>query len=321
MNMQFKVYVNNGREFFEYSDTKKDFELTQSLLDLLYLDVYAYEDIFEQMGKAVREIRSNENIEVNIFMLKNRIDTLADVHIYFQLLRLDWNSRLEEYQQKKENNESVIDLLPYKKLTHIPSNIQNMQQQIKKLFGEVLDVLSGDEPVQIKMVRYYSKNTLSLERFLFQPQTTNFEMVNHETFTEVLYPQDIYDIIDFFLRTFIRKEIPLKICKSCGQYFAVTGYANSEYCNRLFKDTGKTCKEVGALKLYQSKIHENPIIKAYSRAYKAQFARIKYRKITKEQFYAWSEQAREMRDKCLNGEVSLNKFKEWLDDIKVRKKL
>ena len=61
MSFEFKVYVNDGNEFFAWqSDTKfimtkqekkKDFELSQSLLDMLDLNTDNYYELTGQMGK------------------------------------------------------------------------------------------------------------------------------------------------------------------------------------------------------------------------------------------------------------------------------
>jgi hypothetical protein len=320
MDFEFKVYLHKGKEYFEYTSgqtlpfvkevTKKNFDFAQSLLELLYLDIWSYGELFETMGKDIRRLLESKDAAYAL-SIKRSLDTLAGVHIFFELLRLDWYERLETAERKKYIG--ISELLPVKKITHIPSNIQAIQEQIKKLFSNVLDVLSPNEPVQKKMVNFYSEHSSnSLELFQFQPQPTNFEMVAGDIFTEVLYPNDIYDMIDFFLRACIKKEHPFRVCKSCGKYFAVTGYINTEYCDREFMQTGKSCKEIGATKSYQKKINSDPIINAYNKAYKKHFAWIRYHKITREAFYVWSEQARNMRDKCIDGEIDFEKFKDWL---------
>ncbi|MCL5935777.1 MAG: DUF6076 domain-containing protein [Firmicutes bacterium] len=101
-------------------------------------------------------------------------------------------------------------------------------------------------------------------------------------------------------------------------YFALTGHINTEYCDRPFDSTGRTCKEIGALRIWEKKKVENPALKAYSKAYKKGFAWIEYGKITKEAFYEWSEQAREMRELCLKGSIALEEFRTWLDGMCVR---
>ena len=61
----------------------------------------------------------------------------------------------------------------------------------------------------------------------------SFEIIGPKTFTEVLYPKDIYDIIDYFVREFVKRKQPIRLCKNCGRYFAVSGRINTEYCDRL----------------------------------------------------------------------------------------
>ena len=57
---------------------------------------------------------------------------------------------------------------------------------------------------------------------------------------------------------------------------------------------------------------DDPVFKAYRKEYKKRFAWIKAGRITDEQFYAWSEQAREMKKKCDREVITLDEFKDWL---------
>ena len=58
--------------------------------------------------------------------------------------------------------------------------------------------------------------------------------------------QSIYDLIDYYLREWARREQKMRVCKNCGKYFAITGRTNAEYCDRVFDSKGRTCKDVGA---------------------------------------------------------------------------
>lgn len=315
MAYSFKVYISGDKEYFEYGDElrtrKKGFAFSQSLMDLLYLDIMSYGNIFEKMGADLRQLYSEKDARL-ADEIRAGLDTVAKKHIYFELLRLDWRDRLERAEQQKFEN--VTDLLPYKKLTRIPSEIVTIQDQVKHLWENVLDVLSPKEPVQKKMADYYEgKGASSLEIFPFQPLSLRFERIDQKTFTEVLYPKDIYEIIDYFIRECIRREVPFRVCKNCGKYFPLTGHSNTEYCDRPFDSAGRTCKEIGALRLWEKKKKENPAFRAYSKAYKKRFAWIKYGKITQEAFYAWSEQARKMREQCADGKMTLEEFNEWLE--------
>lgn len=316
MAYSFKVYISGEKEYFEYGNgqktIKKGFAFSQSLMDLLYLDIMSYSNLFEKMGADLRQLYSEKDARLADEVRKG-LDTVAKKHIYFELVRLDWRDRLEQAEDRKF--EDVVDLLPIKKLTHIPSEIVTIQEQVKRLWENVLDVLSPKEPVQKKMAEYYTEkeSTNVLDFFPFQPLSLRFERIDRKTFTEVLYPKDIYEIIDYFIRECIRREVPFRVCKNCGKYFPLTGHINTEYCDRPFDGAGRTCKEIGALRVWEKKKAENPAFKMYSKAYKKRFAWIKYGKITQEAFYEWSEQARKMREQCANGKISLDEFKEWLE--------
>ena len=317
MSYEFKVYVNNGNEFFTWqSDTpltktkqeqKKDFELSQSLLDLLDLNMDEYYDLTGQMGKEIQNLYEPDG-EHNIAFLRDSFDKLAKKHIFFEFLRLDWYDRLDKFvnSEGKKPKSSIY----YKEITHIPSNINTWQNEIRNIISKALDIFTTDKPVQEKMARLYDRQLIH-ENFTFEPINTKFERVSASIFTEVLRPQSMRDIIDFLLRNVIRQELTFKTCRSCGRYFPNTVHGNSEYCDRLFQGTGKTCKEIGSVKVYQAKLEENPEYKVYNRAYKSHFARIKYKRMTKEQFKTWGEQAREFRDMVTDGKMRLDEYERW----------
>ena len=55
----FKTYLADGREYFVYGEkelTKKDFPFPESLLELLYLDVWSLELLTKQMDRALLEL-------------------------------------------------------------------------------------------------------------------------------------------------------------------------------------------------------------------------------------------------------------------------
>ena len=319
MEREFKVYLLVDREYFEYTDAmgqkvKKDFAFTQSLLDLMYLDIWSYYELTGKIGDAIQELRESRKYETSC-EIKNGLEELAKSHFYFELARIEWDRRLEKVADQSYNE--ILNLLPYKRVTHISSDIQTLQSEVKDLIENVLDILS-QEPVQKKLVDYAHecrpRRSRLISTFHFSKLTTAFEQVNEGHFAEILRPKDIDEIIEFFVRACVQREQRFRVCKNCGKYFALSGYTNTEYCDRLYGDTGKTCKKIGALNTWQKKRTENPIVNAYSKAYKKRFAWIKYHKTTKEAFYEWSEQARALRDKCLAGEISLVEYQAWLSE-------
>lgn len=310
----FKVYIAEGQEYFVYQKDEKlvttSFPFSQSLLDLLYLDMGSFDEKFEEMGAAVAKIYSTKDDRLGE-RVKTIMEELAQAHIYFELLRADWNERLEQIYHK--DNIGIMELLPYKKkLLQLPENIRAIQTQLRMMLEQVLDITSADKPISEKMVKYMNpKDGNDQNVFHFGTQSMSFEVIDKKTFCEVLYPTSVYDLIDFFARECLKREQRVRVCKNCDKYFVLSGYANAEYCDRPFDDQGHTCKEMGALNVWQKKA-KKPAYELYSKEYKKRFARIKYGKVTKEDFYAWAEKARELRDQCMADTMEYEQFQEWI---------
>ena len=95
------------------------------------------------------------------------------------------------------------------------------------------------------------------------------------------------------------------------------GRVSAEYCERPVKYGEQRCREIGAFRQWTKKQTDDPIFKAYRKEYKKRFAWIKAGRVTDEQFYAWSEKAREEKKKCDREIISLEEFQQWLRDSKI----
>jgi len=131
---------------------------------------------------------------------------------------------------------------------------------------------------------------------------------------EVLYPETVTDLYCYLKSLYLRREVRFKPCKHCGRYFVVTGNGGAEYCNRLIPGSSRTCRQIGAVRIYQSRQLENPAVKLFTKSYKTHNARVRYGTLTHEQFAEWSKEARAKRDECVSGKLSLEDLQEWLDN-------
>ena len=315
----FRTYIDGGREYYEYTDVtdreqtiKKDFPFPESLMSLLYMDIWELEPITKRMDKALMSFyQSRDYNELQI--VAAGLNELAPRHICFELLRLDWLERLKMVDSTAPGD--FQDLLPHKKISHLCSSIDTMQKQIKGLIAQVLDMDGEKRSVSEKMVAYYNaEGGDTLNTFQFQPQTMNFEVIDRKIFAEVLYPRDIYDLIDFHVRECVKREVKMRVCKNCLRYFAVTGKASTEYCGRVCDSKGRTCREMGAINTWTQRKQGDEVFKEYRREYKKRFARINAGKLTKSAFYAWSEEARRKKEDCDGGVISPEEFSRWLKE-------
>ena len=315
----FKTYIDSGREYYEYTDVtdreqtiKKDFPFPESLMELLYMDTQELESITRKMDKALMSFyQSRDYNELQI--VEAGLNELAPRHICFELLRLDWLERLDMVDSTAPRD--FQDLLPHKKISHLCSNIDTMQKQIKGLIAQTLDMDGEKKSVSEKMAAYYNaEGGDTLNTFQFQPQTMSFEVINRKIFAEVLYPRDIYDLIDFHVRECVKREVRMRVCKNCLRYFAVTGKASTEYCGRICDSKGRTCREMGAINTWTQRKQSDEVFKEYRREYKKRFARINAGRLTKSAFYAWSEEVRKKKEDCDSGVISPEEFSQWLKE-------
>ncbi|MDR1536839.1 MAG: DUF6076 domain-containing protein [Clostridiales bacterium] len=84
-------------------------------------------------------------------------------------------------------------------------------------------------------------------------------------------------------------------------------------------DSQRKCSEIGATLRYERKVAENPIVEAHKKAYRRFNSRTRAKKMTQNEFMAWSEEAAKKRDECLAGELLFDEFKAWLEKGRIRK--
>lgn len=273
-NFQCKVYLLDGEETLEFRENDAEYVIKivvppfpDSLLSFVYYDINQWENRFQKSERSLIIFYQARNAN-SLTPVQNLLDDFKDEHLFFLYLWLDWSDRLKPAVPDCRN---PTKLLPHKELAHIPSNLSTMQQ-ILRLFQTVLDAGVTDIAFSIRMQAY--EQAPSLRKFDFQPLKISFEFVDGKQFTEVLYPQGIYDLIDFSLRECVRRNIIMRRCKNCGKYFALTVHGSTEYCSRVFDSRGRTCKEVGAMRQYAQIHASDELLKIYRREYKRRFARI-----------------------------------------------
>jgi hypothetical protein len=120
-------------------------------------------------------------------------------------------------------------------------------------------------------------------------------------------------LMRYELMKMVTQGIVVKICANCGRYFIPDGRIDMEYCSRPLPDQPeKNCQTVGALLKHQNKVKNDPIHMEYNKAYKRNNSRVRYGKMRQDEFLKWSDEARAMRERCLNGEIDMRTFTEWL---------
>ena len=314
-----KMYFSEKRELFQCDasgiqgvpSVDREFPFLESLLTFLEMDCGELTPILQRIAdrwsRLIAEFDRDAGTEamVELGQLKSR-------HIYLELLYVRWYDRFSRIGIYGDRG-SAEDGQMLAELRDLPEQLLLYQKQVQRFFDLVLDVDSaGRDPQQQAAKNYLHDSPRDPSLFRFRPIPLSFEPVEPGRCSPVLYSASILDMIDYSLRSCVERGITVRRCKNCGRYFPQTGRVSAEYCERPVPRGQQTCREAGAFQQWTKKQSEDPVFKAYRKEYKKRFAWIKAGRISDTDFYAWSEQAREMKKKCDRDVITLEEYVEWL---------
>ena len=314
-----KMYFSEKRELFQCDasgiqgvpSVDREFPFLESLLTFLEMDCGELTPILQRIAdrwsRLIAEFDRDAGTEamVELGQLKSR-------HIYLELLYVRWYDRFSRIGIYGDRG-SAEDEQMLAELRDLPEQLLLYQKQVQRFFDLVLDVDSaGRDPQQQAAKNYLHDSPRDPSLFRFRPIPLSFEPVEPGRCSPVLYSASIPDMIDYSLRSCVERGITVRRCKNCGRYFPQTGRVSAEYCERPVPRGQQTCREAGAFQQWTKKQSDDPVFKAYRKEYKKHFAWIKAGRISDTDFYAWSEQAREMKKKCDRDVITLEEYVEWL---------
>ena len=203
-------------------------------------------------------------------------------------------------------------------------------------FREKQTAMSGDIRWLLKIRKDYGTPKTSSLEYLYTLEKAKLEYTGLGYYLEkpllsfygTIKPPDVVELyeintIDDLLRfefiKMIERDIFIKKCQNCGHFFMPRRRADAEYCERIMDGSARKCSEIGALRKYERKVAGNPILEAYSKAYKRFNSRTRAKKMTQTEFLNWSEEARKLRSKCEAGELPFEEFVAWLEQGRIRK--
>lgn len=152
------------------------------------------------------------------------------------------------------------------------------------------------------------------ERQLTVEELINLMHKENITVEEVYEISNCEEQIRFELFKVIQNNFSINKCENCGRLFIPVTSSNNKnqkgrndqkYCNDLYLDTGKTCKEIGALNKQKEKVQNSPILIEYNREYKRMHG-LHYNhqnKFTEKKFKEWSKKARKLRNNFTDNQL------------------
>lgn len=262
-----------------------------------------------------------------------------------EILLIKWNEKNQKVSKKKHNEymkffETIRDLL-IENLIEKKTDLKERLELISKYSNNALvRNLSFPE----KLFLYETKRVFDLHYFNTKPAHALFldtkfkikyicdtELSREERKLDVdkivdiikeknIFAEEVYELenveeqIFFELFKVIQNNFVINKCENCGKLFIPATANNNpyqkarndqKYCNNLYLDTGKTCREVGATNKHKEKVEDSPILKEFTKEYKKIYGRhySHPKKFTEKQFKQWSKKAVKLRDSYDDGQI------------------
>ena len=272
-------------------------------------------------------------------------EEIEENHYVLQTIMYEWTTEIDKIPKKKHNEyikffETIKDYL-IKDLINQKSDLKERLELISKYSNNsFVRNLSNEERLYLYEAKdvfdlhYLNTNpahalfldTKFVTKYIcnaditFKEKQLSVEELIDVMHTKNIYVEEVYEInnceeqIKFELFKVIQNNFVINKCQNCGKLFIPITSSNNpnqkgrndqKYCNSLFENTGKTCKEIGALNKQKEKVQNSPILIEYNREYKRMHG-LHYnhqKKFTEKKFKEWSKKARELRDKFSDNQL------------------
>ena len=134
-----------------------------------------------------------------------------------------------------------------------------------------------------------------------------------DTLREKIYmPCSLKAAVDLEIDAMIENGEWLGRCKRCGRYFLRDKEHPQEYCSRIVPNNGKTCLEIWEEEHPKKPVIDEDLEKKCREVKEKMFARVDKTMSGREYNY-WNSYLEAMKQKVLNGEISVDELENFLD--------
>lgn len=314
---------------------------TQVLIDIIVktynTKVFRSDLLFKsQIGVFIEETKYSPN---------DFFSELEEDEYTTQILLMKWVQEIDKISNKKHNEymkffETIRDLL----IDNLIEKKADLKERLELISKYSNNSLVRNLSVPEKLFLYETKRVFDIHYVNTKPAHALFldtkfktkyicdtelsfeeRRLDVEKIVEIIkekhiVAEEVYELenteeqIRFELFKVIQNNFTINKCENCGRLFIPSTTSNNpnqkgrndqKYCNNLYLNTGKTCKEIGAIYEQKEKVQKSSILKEYNREYKRMHGlHYNHQKEFKEkQFKEWSQKARELRDSYADNQI------------------
>lgn len=314
---------------------------TQVLIDIIVktynTKVFRSDLLFKsQIGVFIEETKYSPN---------DFFSELEEDEYTTQILLMKWVQEIDKISNKKHNEyikffETIRDLL----IENLMEKKTDLRERLELISKYSNNSLVRNLSVPEKLFLYETKRVFDIHYLNTKPAHALFldtkfktkyicdtelsfeeRRLDVEKIVEIIkekhiLAEEVYELqnteeqIRFELFKVIQNNFTINKCENCGRLFIPSTTSNNpnqkgrndqKYCNNLYLDTGKTCREIGALNKQKEKVKNSLILKEYNREYKRMHG-LHYnhtKEFKEKQFKEWSQKARELRDNYTDNRI------------------
>lgn len=279
---------------------------------------YSPNEFFEEL----EENEYNINLIMHEFIQKIEKVSKKRHKEYMDFFETIRNLLIKDFMEKKSDLKERLELISKYSQNSTVKNLSTNERLYLYEAKRVFDIhYVNTNPAHALFLdtkfttKYICTAELSLqEKRLAVEDVVDLIKEKHIMAEEVYELANAEEQIRFELFKIIQNNFTINKCENCGKLFIpVTtsknknqkGRNDQKYCNNLYLDTGKTCREIGALNKRKEKVQNSLILREYSREYKRIYGlHYNHTKDFKErQFKEWSNKSRELRNRYSDEQI------------------
>lgn len=269
-----------------FSELALNFFIDKKLMDLFPL--------FEKLNTYYENLVPNYNFNEDVLSdIENLINTTIDgfkplkVFHFFREHSFDIKNTYEVYMMTDEKERFIKYLKKIiKSILLIADSIVCFYEVFYDFSKELITLRSKiyTDDIGLAFDDYFLQENLSLlstgNKKYFIPvlsrevyrtsEYTNVQLPNEEkkSMVESIIFNDYASLLQYDYFKALEFGHTVRICRNCNRAFLQTTKAHTIYCDRIYKDTDKTCRQYGPTKFHKERVENSPIHILYTKCKK-----------------------------------------------------
>lgn len=320
-----KILQDESLMFYEYDDKLVEQENTTGTLlcDFLNSD-FNYVHLQSNRIKPISNFIDKYSITFFIGLLglelklqyskKEYQELLDDIIDKYSVLLEEIKEKFiydVEYVYNIYNSENIKDLTPLQRY-YVLCNSNKSSQSLPYLDNTKIQLGMGD------MYSFNFSLSGKKEKYAIEDATTNVDYILPIPYT--FNSVDLKQILILEMRELVCiDKFPIKRCQNCDKFFVPDKRTDELYCNNIYLDSGKTCKDIGFFTFKKKQLQQDDVARLYKNTYQQKLLRTL--RNPENQKYAndlefFRERYKEIKEDMANGKMTKEEFKNWLIEMK-----